>query len=118
MERHFPGFELCELEGRLAWIGWLCSGLDPERRYRIRVTYPDNFPDDAPEVTIERPTLAEGIPHMLALQQPCLYQPSQGPRSGYEPGRTTAATLVAWTALWIHAFETWQATGNWPGKGA
>jgi hypothetical protein len=117
MGRHFPGFRDCELlDGRLSWLGWLSSGLDPDRRYLVRVTYPHNFPDHAPEVVIERPALPDGVPHMLGPRRPCLYLPSQGPRNGYEPGRTTAATLVAWTALWVHAFETWRATGRWPGR--
>jgi hypothetical protein len=117
MQRHFPGFELCELlDGTLCWVGWLCSGLDPERSYRVRLTYPENFPDHHPEVRIEEPTLPEGTPHLLGPQRPCLYQPSHGHRNGYEPGRTTAATLVAWTALWLHAFETWRETGRWPGR--
>jgi hypothetical protein len=132
MAGHFPGFNLCEMfDGSLCWIGWLRSGLDPgapdhrslwhgdpdERRYLIRVTYPDNFPDQPPAVVVESPKLPEGMPHVLGPQRPCLFQPSQGPRNGYDPGRTTAATLVAWTALWIHAFETWQRTGQWPGRG-
>jgi hypothetical protein len=131
MARHFPAFTLCEmLDGSLSWVGWLRSGLDSgapdnrplwrgdphERRYQIRVIYPDNFPEYPPSVVIESPELPQGMPHVLAPQRPCLFQPAQGPRNGYDPGKTTAATLVAWTALWIHAFETWQATGHWPGR--
>jgi hypothetical protein len=117
MARHFPSFNLCEaLDGSLSWLGWLTSSFDPERRYAVQVTYPDHFPDLAPGVTIASPKLPDGVPHVLGPQRPCLFQPSQGPRNGYDPGRTTAATLVAWTALWIHAFETWQATGRWPGR--
>jgi hypothetical protein len=117
MARHFPAFNLCEmLDGTLCWVGWLRSGLDAERRYLIRVTYPDDFPDHPPAVVIESPELPGGMPHVLGPQRPCLFQPSHGPRNGYDPGKTTAATFVAWTALWIHAFETWQATGHWPGR--
>jgi len=117
MHQHFPGFHVNELpDGRFSWLGWLQSGLDPERRYLVRVTYPHDFPDHPPEVRIERPALPDAVPHLLGPQRPCLYLPSQGPRNGYDPGRTTAATLVAWTALWIHAFESWQASGRWPGR--
>jgi hypothetical protein len=112
----FPGFRLFQAGECLSWLGWLESALS-ERRYLVRVSYPSNYPDEAPDVEIERPELPDGVPHLLAGQQPCLFRQG-GPRHGYDPGRTTAATLIAWTSLWIHAFEAWQATGVWPGKEA
>jgi hypothetical protein len=117
MER-FPDFRLCGRAGRLVWVGELRSTLHPRRRYLVAVTYPRWFPDEAPVVTIEKARLSQGCPHLLDGNRPCLYQSSQGSRNGYDPARTTASTLVAWTALWIHAYETWQATGEWPGRQA
>jgi hypothetical protein len=115
--RRFPGFRAAVGgNGLLGWAGWLQSALPSGRRYLVRVTYPGCFPDDAPFVSIVKPELPLEVPHLLSGQQPCLYHP--GHRNSYDPGRTTAATLVAWTALWIHAFETWQTTGVWPGKAA
>jgi hypothetical protein len=116
MAGHFPGFRLTELlDGRLCWAGWLRSSLN-EQRYLIRVTYPEAFPDQPPDVTIAHPPIPAGVPHMLGPHRPCLYLPSQGPSSGWDPACTTAATFVGWTALWIHAYETWRATGAWPGR--
>jgi hypothetical protein len=116
--KRFPGFDLglWRLDGRLCWTGHLLSGFDRDRRYLVAVIYGDEFPDEAPEVTIDRPPLPEGIPHLLHARRPCLYHPTDGPSNGYDPGRTTAATLVSWTALWIHAYETWKETGRWPGR--
>ena len=112
--RRFSGFRMQFSEKRLNWRGWLQSALPQGRRYLVYVTYPHCFPDEAPVVSITHPVLpSEGVPHLLSAQRPCLYH--GGYRDGYDPARTTAATLVAWTALWIHAFETWQATGTWPG---
>ena len=115
--RRFPGFRavLSETE-LLSWAGWLRSGLPLGRRYLVRVTYPACFPDEPPIVSIVKPELPLEVPHLLSGQHPCLYR--GGGHEGYDPARTTAATLVAWTALWIHAFETWQATGTWPGMEA
>jgi len=115
MER-FPGFRTCCRGGQLAWVGELHSSLQPANRYLVKVTYPPWFPDEAPGVAIEYPELPSGTPHLLDGKRPCLYNSSQGVRNGYDPARTTAATLVAWTALWIHAFETWCTTGDWPGR--
>ena len=119
--RRFPGFELAdarlELSGRmLGWRGWLESSLHGGDRYLVRVIYPTGFPDEPPIVFIAEPALPEGVPHLLEGNRPCLYRPMEGPRNGYDPARTTAATLVAWTTLWINAYETWRATGGWPGR--
>jgi hypothetical protein len=113
----FPGFRLCERQGQLVWVGELQSSLQP-RRYLVTVTYPTWFPDEPPAVAIVDPELAEGTPHLLERSRPCLYRSSEGTSNGYDPARTTAATLVAWTALWIHAYETWRGTGSWPGREA
>jgi hypothetical protein len=111
--RRFPGFKLSD-DPCLHWRGWLEGAFVPRHRYLVYVVYPAGFPDEPPEVTIARPQLPSGMPHLLPDQRPCLFRGSG--RAGYEPGVTTAATLVAWTALWIHAFETWRETGRWPGR--
>jgi hypothetical protein len=119
--RRFPRFALAEtrLEHSgllLGWRGWIESSLEDGDRYLVRVIYPTDFPDEAPVVLIPEPEFPSGVPHLLDGNRPCLYRPMQGARNGYDPARTTAATLVAWTALWINAYETWRATDVWPGK--
>jgi hypothetical protein len=118
MRERFPSFRLvARHDGRLGlvWGGRLRSSLSG-KRYRVKIAYPWSFPDEPPTVTIEGTKFLPGTPHLLDGARPCLYWPGQGPRYGYDPGRTTAATLVSWTALWIHAYETWRATGAWPGR--
>lgn len=116
--KRFPGFDLHLPEdgGDLTWAGVLRSTFKRRRRYLVKVTYPDRFPHQAPVVSIEKPALDEKAPHLLGGTRPCLYRGENGSRNGYDPARTTAATLVAWTALWIHAYETWKAIGTWPGS--
>lgn len=115
--KRFPGFRLHEQDSRLCWLGRIRSTLGSEE-YPVRVTYPHDFPDAAPLVTFDGVAFPPGTPHLLDGNRPCLFNWSQGPRNGYDPGRTTAATLVAWTALWLAAFETWRATAAWPGGGS
>ena len=123
MREHFPGFETVLAEegetGKraIAWRGWLQSGLPGGDRYLVYVAYCAGFPDLDPAVIIAAPELPGPTPHLLFGQAPCLYDHS-GSARGYDPASTTAATLVAWTALWIHAYETWKKTGTWPGRGA
>jgi hypothetical protein len=112
--RRFPGFRLQSSGGMLSWEGWLESALASGARYRIRLLYPWGYPDQPPQVEIVAPELELRTPHLLRRNTPCLFRRS-GRYSGYEPARTTAATMIAWTALWIHAYETWQRTGSWPG---
>ena len=114
--RRFPGFGLHRSGAALCWVGRLESAVTGGG-YLVRLTYPDHFPDQAPAVKIEEPELVPSTPHLLSQARPCLYNWVEGPAHGYDPARTTAATLVAWTALWVHAYETWQATGAWPGRG-
>ena len=121
MRERFPGFEAVLVEEgetderAIAWRGWLQSGLPDGDRYLVYVAYCAGFPDTAPTVIIAAPELSGATPHLLFGQAPCLYD--GGSARGYDPASTTAATLVAWTALWIHAYETWKKTGTWPGKG-
>lgn len=116
--RRFPAFSFGRTEeGQLGWAGSIESTIEGGDRYLVRVVYPGNFPDGPPVVFIDEPSFPPGVPHLLDAKRPCLFHPARGPRHGYDPARTTAATLIAWTALWINAYETWRATGAWPGKG-
>lgn len=116
MRERFPGFEAVLLdETFITWEGRLQSALAGGRSYLVYVVYSGGFPDEAPTVIIAEPELAAITPHLLFGQQPCLFNHA-GSARGYDPGSTTAATLVAWTALWIHAYETWRQTGSWPGR--
>ena len=111
----FPGFELVVTGSDLGWVGQLRSALTGND-YDVKVVYPYGFPDMAPIATIENHRFPDPTPHLLDGNRPCLFVPEHGPRSGYDPARTTAATIVAWTSLWIHAYETWLATETWPGQ--
>ena len=116
MEERFPGFRLAAVEGSLGWMGRLARPFGVDGAYLVQVRYPMCFPDEPPEVTILEPELVPDTPHLVLGRRPCLYLPTREPSHGYDPATTTAATLVAWTALWIHAYETWAATGLWPGR--
>jgi hypothetical protein len=121
MRRHFPGFRLLENDRALHWLGKLTAALadatarQSSRTFLVRVAYPALFPYDAPSVVIERPALPADTPHLVAPNEPCLYHPDDGPRSGYDRARTTAATLISWTSMWLHALEVWNRSGEWPG---
>ena len=113
----FPDFRLAQDgDGHLGWVGWIESSLEGGDRYLVRVMYPSGFPDSPPVVVIDEPAFEGAVPHLLDQKRPCLYRAVHGPRNGYDPARTTAATFVAWTALWVNAYEAWRRTGQWPGR--
>jgi hypothetical protein len=115
MRERFPGFQAVLLdETYIAWVGRLQSALAGGGSYLVYVVY-DGFPYLAPRAIIAAPRFVESTPHLLRGQEPCLFR--GGGARGYDAASTTAATLVAWTALWIHAYETWRQTGCWPGRG-
>ena len=116
MRRRFPGFRCRLRDGRMGWVGRLPGAVDPTTRYLVKVVYLSTFPDEPPVVTIEDPEIPSDTPHMTMGNRPCLFRLSAGPRSGYDAARTTAATLVAWTSLWIAAYEAWRRTHVWPGR--
>jgi hypothetical protein len=116
MRERFPGFELVLIgETFIAWEGRLQSTIAGGDRYLVQVVYTPGYPDIPPRVIIVEPKLKGEVPHLLHGQQPCLYSHGSCAR-GYDPDSTTAATLVFWTALWIHAYEAWKKTGEWSGK--
>jgi hypothetical protein len=112
--KRFPSFRLGRDGADLCWEGRLRSALTG-KSYDVKVVYPFGFPDMAPVATIENHQFPDQMPHLQYGNRPCLFTPDHGSRSGYDPARTTVATIVAWTALWVHAYETWRATGRWPG---
>ncbi len=53
--------------------------------------------------------------HQYEDGQLCLFNPKDGEQYGWNPSRSTAVTVTAWSIQWIYAFYTWRATGKWPG---
>ncbi len=116
MRKFHPQFELRQRRnGMLYFLGKLQTSISGTI-YTIEVNFGDKHPDTPPVVRLTHPTLSEGhVPHRYGDGRLCLYKPSDGPGSGYAASATTAATLVGWAAAWLHAYEIWQHTKEWPG---
>jgi len=110
MKDRFPQFKLKRLEaGQLVWHGTLRS--NNRNEYQIAIRYPSDFPDSAPKAFMVKPAIF-GVPHMWQDGSLCMFAPFD---RSWET-RSTAATVVAWAAVWIFAFEIWKNTGKWPGR--
>jgi hypothetical protein len=118
MQAKFPSFRMHKLDdGRLGWSGVLES--NRANRYQILLIYPEQFPYKQPMVyPIDPKVIAleldgDKYKHQYPDLRLCLYFP--GDRNF--DVRTTAATVVAVSAAWFFAYETWLENGRsyWPG---
>lgn len=116
-----PDFAYERVDGRPSWTGTLSTG---RRRYRVRVTYwhPDRRrlpvvealdPPDLDADSSTRPMPPEHYSAELPWGRnvPCVAAPED-----WDPPRTTVVDVLAWTADWLLAYETWCAGHMWPGE--
>lgn len=111
MQQRFPKFELRRVSEGLAWYGTLCP--NKGNYYEIAIVYPSDFPHSAPKVYPIRPKVSSGK-HQYKDGSLCLFYPSDRTWQS----NTTAATVVAWAATWLFCYESYEATGHWPGRAA
>lgn len=118
MRQRFPDFEIRELDDNLAWKGTLTS--NNYNDYEVAIKYPPRYPNPskAPKAFIVDPRIEHtDTKHMWPDGHLCLFKPSDRDNRSWEK-KSTAATVVSWTAAWIFAYERYQETGNWPGPEA
>ncbi|MBM3235538.1 hypothetical protein FJZ31_04500 [Candidatus Poribacteria bacterium] len=101
-------------DGTLFWKG---SITPVENCFILEIQYPANFPFDAPEVYVKSPKLPEDTPHLLdrPKQKLCLFHSGYAKKVGiYNPGKTTAATMLGHAINWLLCFEVWLVLKTWP----
>jgi hypothetical protein len=102
--------------GLLYWKGVVEVNLIrlKRREHTVKILYPKDYPNRPAEAYILNPRLFSEK-HQYEDGQLCLFNPKDGEQYGWNPSRSTAVTVTAWSIQWIYAFYTWRATGNWPG---
>ena len=104
----YPGLELGKTtRGSLFWSGTLTTRTG--RAYDVRIQYPPNFPYIPPRAYVVNPKIKESR-HIYKDGHLCLFHKDDK----VWQNQTTAATVVSWTALWLHCYEVWLETGEWP----
>lgn len=92
--------------------------INPEGWYTLRITYRSEFPAKEPAATIPSHGLL-GAEHIFGKLSEtddyvlCLTG-HDGIRSGWDPARSTAATIGLWSIEWIRAWTLSIITGYWP----
>ena len=98
-------------EGQKYWIGDLktISG----NPYTVLIVYPDHYPGREIRSYVIKPTLPVSN-HMYGDGHLCLYSNDHGGRGQGHGKGMTAASYIAWTAAWLHAYEISTKNGQWP----
>lgn len=123
MKTSFPHFELRRAQEPLRQHGWLVAdkgGLfwtgsvktHSQRSYLVTVVYPHDYPFGEIKSYVLEPYIP-ATEHRFKDGHLCLYD-HDGKGGRFEGSKSTAVTIIAWTAAWLHAYEIWQHTGKWP----
>jgi len=87
--------------------------------WSFHITCRENHPHGAPVpwITSKLPRQIF-CPHLMnrgATNQPCLFDPGEGPSYGWN-NDCTVATMALWVIQWILAYLVWLKEGTWPGR--
>ena len=104
----YPGMTIGRTsKGSIFWTGTLTTSTG--NSYDVRIQYPPNFPYIPPRAYVVNPKIKESR-HIYKDGHLCLFHKDDK----VWQNQTTAATMVSWTALWLHCYEVWVETGEWP----
>jgi hypothetical protein len=97
----------------LRWEGDMLPSALSER-YKVRMDYQLS---KRPEVRVLSPELRSldrrRPPHLFAEGTLCLFRYKY---EEWDSSMPLAETVIPWTSLWLFHYETWLATGRWPGS--
>jgi len=82
------------------------------RLYTLAITFPDNYPNSMPTVTVRKPELLASAPHRYKAGNICYLHHSM-----WNPGRHSLTVVIARAAKWLGKYDVWLASGGtkWPG---
>lgn len=123
-----------KFKGKICWLGRVQINMKTAENpgaHLLRIVYPDKYPTAVPEAYCEKPIIEmtkdiremdrkfpKHKPHKLHQYfdgELCLFQKRDGVSHGWNPSRSTGATIAGWAIQWLYAYYTWRATGDWPG---
>ena len=108
MFRLYPNMEMEVISsGDIIWQGPITTWT--QNNYEVQLRYPASFPFAPPRVFVNSPKITKSR-HIYEDGHLCLFHQDD---KAWQP-RTTAATVMSWASLWLHCYEVWQETGNWP----
>ena len=87
------------------------------RPYKIKILY-RNHPYQEPYVYVLSHRINHSTPHVLRDDDDgyvlCLWDHSSRTNRGWDPAKSTAATMALWATQWLRAWKHWEETNYWP----
>lgn len=114
LKREFPASKInLSQNGKLVWIGRVQPS-PLSATYTVQLAY---HVGKRPVVQVVEPALetreGERLPHIFGGKALCLYRTIYGE---WNAAKLISKTIIPWTALWLHHYEIWLATGVWCGS--
>lgn len=102
---------------KLYWVGEVSINMTglPQEVHLLKLEYPHAYPNVPPEAFVLKPYIYSPK-HQFEDGQLCLFNPKDGTTYGWNPARSTAATVGGWAIQWLYAYYTWKQIGIWPGQ--
>lgn len=97
-----------KFSGDAYWQGMLRTTTG--NNYEIKIEFRRSFPNTPPKVWITNPKIPRSR-HIYPDGHLCFFHIDD---NTWQP-KTTSATIFAWIAKWLHSYEIWCVTGEWPG---
>ena len=121
----FPQFRLYRANKEVVSGNWKIAGTNEyyflgklrtrsANLYTIVISVPRNYPFGELRAFVIEPFIP-ATEHRFNDGHLCLYGGHGGETGAkYETGRTSPVSVIAWSAAWLHAYESWKKTGKWP----
>lgn len=108
MRRFYPNMALEFSDDENAhWSGDIVTWSG--KSYSVRLSYPAAFPYRPPKTYVTDPKIVRSR-HIYPDGHLCLFHKDD---KAWQIN-TTGATMISWVSLWLHCYEAWLDTGEWP----
>ncbi len=81
--------------------------------FKLQILYTSDFPGKEPQANYLSPDVSGSLHLFVSGNKLCLHNHSSA-NSGWDPARSTAATIAVWSIQWARAWLSWKLTGSWP----
>lgn len=88
------------------------SVINTREIFELQVLYSSNYPASEPQANLTNQNLS-GAQHLFPGGKLCLHAHNSA-RDGWDPAKSTAATIALWAIQWTRAWLYWKKTNVWP----
>jgi len=89
------------------------SKINSRDMFHIQVLYTSNYPSSEPQANLKSHKIA-GAEHYFSDGGKLCLHAHRTARDGWDPAKSTAATIALWAIQWTRAWLYWKQTTVWP----